>query len=303
MSEPTDRRRTFENITLALSLFILLIAATILVLLTVGSTLLDRQQTPDPALEARLEALDVKADEALAAAQTAVAKADPGESEVPKDIFSAPLSVSAQAEIAVDGGVALTYQAADESEGKLFYRVDCLVAYESYQMFKQDRENIACIGSQTTIELALAETEPDSEEYHLLYHEADRLIDDPEVTFNLWSEYALIAELQPAQAGGEASMAADGLTLYEVFPQTIVASTSVVTSTTIEESLNTYELALEPLGLRSAATDKLLLADSSSGETLYTLVVREPTSPAGRDRRRYWCRRICRFRGCQYICR
>jgi hypothetical protein len=304
MSEPTDRRRTFENITLALSLFILLIAATILVLLTVGSTLLDRQQTPDPALEARLEALDVKADEALAAAQTAVAKAEALEAQAGVlGSPSNPTSGSAQAEIAVEGGVALTYKAADQSEGRIFYRVDCLVVYRNFDSFEGGLGKDPCLGDKATIQLALVETGQDSDQYHLLYHERDRPADDPQAKSAAWSEYDLIAEFQPAQAGGEASMTAERLTLYESEPQNINDRTGIVTSTTTIQSLTNFKSALSSSGLDSGLTSRLLLADDSSGETVYTLVVREPSDPAGDDRKKHWCKKICGRRGCKWICK
>lgn len=266
-----------------------------------------------PKATATMEAVVAKAESALAVAQTSEAKVRAQADAMKTPIARAETAVAAAettaaASLAVtlatptttpnlaptgpmiplDVWVVITYQAPDESDGKVLYHVDSLRGYRGYSSFHEEW------ASSTTVQLALAIT--GHEEWQLFYPEAARPVTESIATrFSEWSEYVLVAE--PERTGGvesgavgEPGLVAADLYLSESPKQTIITSTAFVDPDRHGvPTIGDFEYDLRILYVDEGQIRKLLLAETVAGEPQYTLVLIDPYGPAPGDELKWWC--------------
>jgi hypothetical protein len=252
---------------------------------------IEAREAQASAVTASIDEMEVTVAEAQSAAEQAQAAVESLKSALP------PTPAPAELMIPLDGGVAITYQSADD-HGMVLYPVDDWWLYKDYDEFRADWD----LEGPARVLFALIETQEGAGEWQLLYAKP---VADVEAMPTGWSEYALLAGLHPAtteesDAVGEPKWVAGELVFDESPRQKIVASTAftVATGVTTRDSLDSLRSAGANLPLAS----RLLLADDSTGEMKYTLIIFDFEFGAGGDWIRRWCSR-CREAWCLHFCR
>lgn len=251
-------------------------------------------QTSEAKVRAQADALQTpiaRAETAVAAAETAVAAAETTAVASIAVTSATPTTTPNLEPILLDVvWVAITYQAPDGSDGKVFYRVDSVQFYPLY-----DTDTIKGTWPSATVQLALVVI-PEHEEWQLCYPETARPVAESIATgFSGWGEYLFVAE--PERTGGvesgavgEPGLVAADLYFREWPKQTIITSTAFVDSDGDGDlTISDFEDDLSRRYLPPGVTRKLLLAETVAGEPKYTLVIIDPNSPSPGDEQAWWC--------------
>jgi hypothetical protein len=191
------------------------------------------------------------------------------------------------------GGVALRHQTSEGFDTILYHAVAGMEVYRSYGDFRQTWKDNGRWDQPGTVRLALIETEDNSAEWELFY--IDSMADGSERPWTAWNEYSLV-RVEGGETDGEF-----GLIYAEGPRKEVVASTPFAggDDTIIEVSL----IDLEDEGAVLDRSGRLLLADDSSEETKYILIIFEDLMPSGGDQSTSWCSRVCQgglF--CSWLC-